>query len=134
MDVPSTSLELGTKSLKNIENTISAQSSDSVLINQLQCDYLFHKLRESLNDAKACIDGLSPQDIQQSSCILKSLAQTWKEGEILVGDCCNAQWIQVAMILANAKEHFTSLIFKLRLYMQLFPKHFQGRSNKGVFD
>jgi hypothetical protein len=65
---------------------------------------------------------------------LESLAQTWKEGEILVGDCCDAQWIRVAMIWANAKEHFTSLIFKLRLYMQLFPKHFQGRSNKGVFD
>jgi serine/threonine protein kinase len=40
--------------------------------------------------------------------------------EILVGGCCDAQWIQGAMILANAKEHFTSLIFKLRLYMQLF--------------
>ncbi|CAM6043457.1 unnamed protein product [Sphagnum compactum] len=120
VDGPSTYLELGTKSLKNVENTISIQSSDSVLINQLQCHYLFDKLRESLNDAKACIDGLSPQDIQRSCCILESLAQTWKEGEILVGDCCDAQWIRVAIILANAKEHFTSLIFKLRLYMQLF--------------
>ncbi|CAM6036319.1 unnamed protein product [Sphagnum compactum] len=130
VDVPSTSLELGTKSLKNVENTISAQSSDSVLINQLQCDYLFHKLRESLNDAKACIDGLSPQDIQRSCCILESLAQTWKEGEILVRDCCDAQWIRVAMILANAKEHFTSLIFKLRLYMQLFQSIFKEGATK----
>jgi serine/threonine protein kinase len=131
VDVPSTSLELGTKSLKNVENMISTQSSDSVLINQLQCDYLFHKLRESLNDAKACIDGLSPQDIQRSCCILESLAQTWKEGEILVGDCCDAQWIRVAMILANAKEHFTSLIFKLRLYMQLFQSIFkEGATNE----
>ncbi|KAH9533945.1 hypothetical protein CY35_18G080500 [Sphagnum magellanicum] len=133
VDVPSTSLELGTKSLKNIENTISAQSSDLVLINQLQCDYLFHKLRESLNDAKACIDGLSPQDIQRSCCILKSLAQTWKEGEILVGDCCDAQWIRVAMILANAKEHFTSLIFKLRLYTQLFQSIFKEGATKEFF-
>jgi hypothetical protein len=116
--------------LKNIENTISAQSSDSVLINQLQCDYLFHKLRESLNDAKACIDGLSPQDIQRSYCILENLAQTWKEGEILVGDCCDAQWIRVAMILANAKEHFTSLIFKLRLYTQLFQSIFKEGATK----
>ncbi|CAK9225230.1 unnamed protein product [Sphagnum troendelagicum] len=130
VDVPSTSLELGTKSLKNVENTISAQSSDSVLINQLQCDYLFHKLRESLNDAKACIDGLSPQDIQRSCCILESLAQTWKEGEILVGDCCDAQWIRVAMILANAKEHFTCLIFKLRLYVQLFQSIFKEGATK----
>jgi serine/threonine protein kinase len=130
VDVPSTHLELGTKSLKNVENTISAQSSDSVLINQLQCNYLFHKLRESLNDAKACIDGLSPQDIQRSRCILESLAQTWKEGEILVGDCCDAQWIRVAMILANAKEHFTSLIFKLRLYMQLFQSIFKEGATK----
>jgi hypothetical protein len=131
VDVPSTYLELGTKSLKNVENTISAQSSDLVLINQLQCDYLFHKLRESLNDAKACIDGLSPQDIQlRSCCILESLAQTWKEGEILVGDCCDAQWIRVAMILANAKEHFTSLIFKLRLYMQLFQSIFKEGATK----
>ncbi|CAK9224471.1 unnamed protein product [Sphagnum troendelagicum] len=127
---PSTFLELGTKSLKNVENTISAQSSNSVLINQLQCDYLVHKLRESLNDAKACIDGLSPQDIQPPCCILESLAQTWKEGEILVVDCCDAQWIRVAMILANAKEHFTSLIFKLRLYMQLFQSIFKEGATK----
>ncbi|CAN5970163.1 unnamed protein product [Sphagnum jensenii] len=130
VDVPSTFLELGTKSLKNVENTISAQSSDSVLINQLQCDYLFHKLRESLNDAKACIDGSSPQDNKRSCCILESLAQTWKEGEILVGDCCDAQWIRVAMILANAKEHFTFLIFKLRLYMQLFQSIFKEGATK----
>ncbi|CAM6068468.1 unnamed protein product [Sphagnum tenellum] len=130
VDGPSTYLELGTKSLKNIENMISIQSSNSVLINQCQCHYLFDKLRESLNDAKACIDGLSPQNIQQSCCILESLAQTWKEGEMLVGDCCDAQWIQVAMILANAKEHFTSLIFKLRLYMQLFQSIFKEGATK----
>jgi len=131
VDGPSTYLELGTKSLKKIENMISIQSSDPILINQLQCHYLFDKLRESLNDAKACIDGLSPQYIQRSCCILESLAQTWKEGEILVGDCCDAEWIRVAMILANAKEHFTSLIFKLRLYMQLFQSIFkEGATNE----
>ncbi|KAH9571985.1 hypothetical protein CY35_02G122700 [Sphagnum magellanicum] len=130
VDGPSWYLELGTKSLKNIENMISIQSSNSVLINQLQCHYLFDKLRESLNDAKACIDGLSPQDIQRSYCILENLAQTWKEGEILVGDCCDAQWIRVAMILANAKEHFKSLIFKLRLYMQLFQSIFKEGATK----
>jgi hypothetical protein len=130
VDGPSTYLELGTKALKNVENMFSIQSSDSVLINQLQCHYLFDKLCESLNDAKACIDGLSPQDIQRSCCILESLAQTWKEGEILVGDCCDAQWIRVAMILANAKEHFTSLIFKLRLYMQLFQSIFKEGATK----
>jgi hypothetical protein len=130
VDGPSTYLELGTKSLKNVENTISIQSSDSVLINQLQCQYLFDKLCESLNDVKACLDCLSPQDIRRSCCILESLAQTWKEGEILVGDCCDAQWIQAAMILANAKEHFTSLIFKLRLYMQLFQSIFKEGATK----
>ncbi len=131
MDGPSTYLELGIKSLKKIENMISIQSSDPILINQLQCHYLFDKLRESLNDAKACIDGLSPQYIQRSCCILESLAQTWKEGEILVGDCCDAEWIRVAMILANAKEHFTSLILKLRLYMQLFQSIFkEGATNE----
>jgi hypothetical protein len=123
-------LELGTKSLKNVENMISIQSSDSVLINQLQCHYLFDKLCESLNDAKTCIDGLSPQDSQRACCILESLSQTWKEGEILVGDCCDTQWIRVAMILANAKEHFTSLIFKLRLYMQLFQSIFKEGATK----
>jgi hypothetical protein len=56
---------------------------------------------------------------------LERLAQTWTEGEILVGDCCDAQWIRAAMIFANAKEHFTSLIFKLRLYMQLFQSIFK---------
>jgi hypothetical protein len=36
----------------------------------------------------------------------------------------------VAMILANAKEHFTSLIFKLRLYMQLFQSIFKEGATK----
>jgi hypothetical protein len=130
VDGPSTYLELGTNSLKNVENMISIQSSDSVLINQLQCHYLFDKLRESLNDAKACIDGLSPQDSQRDCCILERLAQTWKEAEILVGDCCDAEWIRAARIFANAKEHFTSLIFKLRLYMQLFQSIFKEGATK----
>jgi hypothetical protein len=54
-----------------------------------------------------------------------------KEVEILVGDCCDAQWIQSAMILANAKEHFASLAFKLRLNMQLLQSIFkEGATEK----
>ncbi len=105
------------KNFQKIGTMISSKSSNSTPINQLQCQYLFDKLCESLADAKACIHGLSSPNIQRSDLVLKSLTRTWKELEILVGGCCDAQ---AAMILANAKEHFTSLIFKLRLYMQLF--------------
>jgi serine/threonine protein kinase len=111
---------IATKKFQKIGTMISSKSSDSTPINQLQCQYLFDKLCESLADAKACAHGLSSPNIQRSCLVLKSLTRTWKEVEILVGGCCDAQWIQAAMILANAKEHFTSLIFKLRLYMQLF--------------
>jgi tRNA A-37 threonylcarbamoyl transferase component Bud32 len=117
---PSAYLDIATKHFQKIGTMISSKSSNSTPINQLQCQYLFDKLCESLADAKACVHGLSSPNIQRSSLVLKSLTRTWKEVEILVGGCCDAQWIQAAMILANAKEHFTSLIFKLRLYMQLF--------------
>ncbi len=117
---PSTYLELATKNFQKIGTMILSKSSDSTPINQLQCQYLFDKLLESLKDAKACVHGLSSPNIQRSHLVLKSLTQTWKEVEILVGGCCDPQWIQAAMILANAKEHFKSLIFKLKLYMQLF--------------
>jgi hypothetical protein len=53
-----------------------------------------------------------------------------KEVEILVGDCCDAKWIQSAMILANAKEHFASLAFKLRLNMQLLQSIFKEGATK----
>jgi tRNA A-37 threonylcarbamoyl transferase component Bud32 len=110
---------IATKNFQKIGTMISSKSSNSTPINQLQCQYLFDKLCESLADAKACTHGLSSPNIQRSYLVLKSLTRTWKEVEILVGGCCDAQWIQAAMILANAKEHFTSLILKLSLYMQL---------------
>ncbi len=118
---PSAYLEhIATKKFQKIGTMILSKSSDSTPINQLQCQYLFDKLRESLEDAKACAHGVSSPNIKRSYLVLKSLTRTWKEVEILVGGCYDAQWIQAAMILANAKEHFTSLIFKLRLYTQLF--------------
>jgi hypothetical protein len=122
--VPSANLELATKSMMHIQILISP-------LNQLQCLYLLDKLCETLNDAKACIHGLPPQDIERTHHILENLARTAKEVEILVGDCCDAQWIQSAMILANAKEHFASLAFKLRLNMQLLQSIFkEGATEK----
>ncbi|CAM6049302.1 unnamed protein product, partial [Sphagnum compactum] len=81
---PSTYLELATKFFHKIGTMISSKSSDSTPINQLQCQYLFDKLLESLKDAKACVHGLSSPNIQRSHLVLKSLTQTWKEVEILV--------------------------------------------------
>ncbi len=92
---------------------------------------ILDKLCETLNDAKAYIHGLSPQNIQRTHHTLEYLARTPKEVEILVGDCCDAQWIQSAMILANTKEHFVSLAFKLRLNMQLLQSIFkEGATEK----
>jgi hypothetical protein len=122
--VPSAYLELATKSMMHIQILISP-------LNQLQCLYLLDKLCETLNDAKAYIHGLSPQNIERTHHTLEYLARTAKEVEILVGDCCDAQWIQSAMIWANAKEHFASLAFKLRLNMQLLQSIFkEGATEK----
>ncbi len=39
---------------------------------------------------------------------------------------------QAAIIVANTKEHFASLAFKLRLYMQLLQSSFEKKATKMV--
>jgi hypothetical protein len=114
-----------------IKNLISPKSANLVPINELQCQYLWVKLCETVKGVKACIQDASLQHIQKSHHSLKSLAQLAKEAEKLVHDCCDVEWIQAAMIFANAKEHFSSLTFKLRLYMELLQSIFkEGATNE----
>jgi hypothetical protein len=113
-----------------IQFSISPESANPVPINELQCQYLWVKLCETLKGAKACIQDASLQHIQESHDILKSLAGLANEAEKLVHDCCDAKWIQAAMIFANAKEHFASLTFKLRLYMELLQIIFEEGATK----
>jgi hypothetical protein len=112
-------LELVANSLMHLQILISTQSENPVTINELQCQYLLEKFCDTLTSAKACIQDAYLEYIQESHDILKSLAQLAKEAEKLVHDCCDRELIQAAMIFANAKEHFASLIFKLRLHMEL---------------
>ncbi|CAM6048037.1 unnamed protein product [Sphagnum compactum] len=128
--VPSLYLDLAANSLMHIQILISPESSNLVPINELQCQYLLGKLCDTLKGAKACIQDASLQRVQESQHTLKSLAQLAKEAEKLVHDCCDAEWIQAAMIFANAQEHFASLTFKLRLYMQLLQSIFQEGATK----
>jgi hypothetical protein len=114
----------------HIQNLISPESANPVPINELQCQYLWVKLCETLKGAKACIQDASLQHIQESHDTLKSFARLAKEAEKLVHDCCDAEWIQAAMIFANAKEHFASLTFKLRLYMELLQSIFEEGATK----
>jgi len=53
-----------------------------------------------------------------------------KEAKKLVCDCCDPDWIQAAMIFANAKGHFASLTFQLRLYMELLHCTFKEEAAK----
>ncbi len=123
-------LDLAANSLMRIQNSISPESATPVPINELQCQYVLQKLSDTLKGVKACIQDASLQRVQQSHDTLKSLARLAKEAEKLVHDCCGAEWIQAAMIFANAKEHFASLTFKLRLYMELFQSIFEDRVTK----
>jgi hypothetical protein len=128
--VPSRYLELAANSLMHIQILISPESANVVPINELQCQYLLGKLCDTLNGAKACIQDASLQHDQESRDTLKSLAQLAKEAQKLVCDCCDAEWIQAAMIFANAKEHFSSLSFKLGLYMELLQSIFEEGATK----
>ncbi len=128
--VPSEYLDLAANSLMRIQNSISPESANRVPINELQCQYLWVKLGETLKGVKACIQDASLQHIQESHDTLKSLARLAKEAEKLVHDCCDAEWIQAAMIFANAKEHFASLTFKLGLYMELLQSIFKDGATK----
>jgi hypothetical protein len=125
--IPFGYLDFATNSMMHIQRLISPDMANMVTIKQLLCHYLFDKLCKTLNDATTWIHGPSFWDIQRSYHNLENLAQRVQEVEILVGDCCDAWWIQVAMILANVKEHFASLAFKLSLYLQLLENNFNER-------
>jgi tRNA A-37 threonylcarbamoyl transferase component Bud32 len=128
---PSRYLELAAKSLKYVQIMISPQSGNPIpIINELQCQYLLEKFRDTLAGAKASIQDASFQRIQKSHDTLKSLARLAKEAEKLVRDCCNPEWIQAAMIFANAKEHFASLTFKFTLYVELLQSIFKEGATK----
>ncbi len=103
------------------------------MINELQCQYLLEKFCDTLIGARACIQDASLQHIQESHDTLKRLAWLAKEAKKLVHDCCNPEWIQAAMIFANAKEHFVSLTFQLRLYMELLQHTFDEKTTKEFF-
>jgi hypothetical protein len=130
---PSWYLELAVNSLMHIQILISSESANPVPINELQCQYLLGKLFDTLTDAKACIQDASLQGVRESHDTLKSLARLAKEAEKLVHDCCDAEWIQAAMIFGNAKEHFASLTFKLRLYMELLQSISKEGATKEFF-
>ncbi len=123
-------LELAANSLMHLQILISPQSENPVAINEFQCQYLLEKFCDTLTCAKAYIQDASLQHFQKSHDILKSLARLAKEAEKLVRDCCDPQWIQAAMIFANANEHFASLTFKLRLYMELLQSIFKEGATK----
>jgi hypothetical protein len=114
----------------HIQILISPESANVVPINELQCQYLLEKLCDTLKGAKACIQDASLQHVQELHDTLKILARLAKEAEKLVHDCCDAEWIQAAMIFGNAKEHFASLTFKLRLYMELLESNFKEGATK----
>jgi len=128
--VPVQNLELATNFLMRLQILISRQNENPVAINELQCQYLLEKFCDTLTGAKACIQDASLQHVQESHNTLNSLAQLAKEAEKLVRDCCDPKWIQAAMIFANAKEHFASLTFKLRLYMELLQSIFKEGATK----
>jgi hypothetical protein len=123
-------LELAANSLMRIQKSISPESANPVPINELQCRYLLGKLFDTLTGAKLCMQDTSLQRVQASHDTLKSLAGLAKEAEKLVHDCCDAKWIQAAMICGNAKEYFASLTFKLRLYMELLQSIFEEGATK----
>ncbi len=127
---PFPDLELVANSLMHLQILISTQSENPITINELQCQYLLEKFCDTLTGAKACIQDASLQHVQKSHDILKSLARLATEADKLVRGCCDPNWIQAAMIFANAKEHFASLTFKLRLYSELLQNIFKEGTTK----
>jgi hypothetical protein len=58
------------------------------------------------------------------------LLQVTKDAEILVKGYCNNHLIQVAITMANAKEHFASLAFKVELCMALLRNNSNEETKK----
>ncbi len=113
-----------TRVLLVVQNLTSLETSNAFQINKLQCEYLCVKLCESMNDVYIYIQDLMRQDgIRSTQNILKKLWQVAKDGEILVQGCRSNQWIQTAIIFADAKEHFASLVLKVELYMALLQNN-----------
>jgi len=99
----------------------------SCKFNNKQCGYLAGKLEEAVLDASSFIAKFrakrhgpcSSEDVENIFKLVLALATQIKG---FVRRCCDAEWIQAAMIFTNVSEYVTSLGFNVQLCKLAFEK------------
>jgi hypothetical protein len=112
--------------LKDCKEAVQGDLS-SCKINNKQCEYLAGKLEEAVLDASSFIEEFrakhhgpcSSEDVENIFKLVLALATQIKG---FVRRCCDAEWIQAAMIFTNVSEYVTSLGLNVQLCKLAFEK------------
>ncbi|CAM6071445.1 unnamed protein product [Sphagnum tenellum] len=96
---------------------VGPEKAQLLQLNASQCGALKMKLLETATSIQDFVDSLSPirRRLYAKSCkiALQELYQVVKDAEAIIHSCCDKNWLQAAIKLANNTEAFVHVIFKL---------------------
>jgi len=104
-------------SLDVVRALVGPENAQLLQLNASQCGALKMKLLETATSLQDFVDSLSPIDrrLYEKSCktALQEFYRVIKEVEAIIHSCCDKNWLQAAIKLANNTEAFVDVIFKL---------------------
>jgi hypothetical protein len=104
-------------SLDVVRALVGPENAESQQLNASQCGALKTKLLETATSIQAFFDSLSPMDrrLYAKSCkrAVQEFYRVVKDAEAIIHSCCDKNWLQAALKLANNTETFVDVIFKL---------------------
>jgi hypothetical protein len=104
-------------SLDVVRALVGPENAQLLQLNASQCGALKTKLLETARSIRDLVDFLSPIDrrLYEKSCktALQEFYLVVKDAEAIIHSCCDKNWLQAALKLANNTEAFVDVIFKL---------------------
>ncbi|CAM6045642.1 unnamed protein product [Sphagnum compactum] len=104
-------------SLDVVRALVGPENAQLLQLNASQCGALKMKLLETATSIQDFVDSLSPIDrrLYEKSCktALQEFYRVVKDAEAIIHSCCDKNWLQAAIKLANNTEAFVDVMFKL---------------------
>ncbi len=107
-------------SLDVVRALVGPENAQLLQLNASQCGALKMKLLETATSIQDFVDSLSPihRRLYEKSCetALQEFYRLVKDAEAIIHSCCDKNWLQAAIKLANNTEAFVDVIFKLEWF------------------
>lgn len=104
-------------SLDVVRALVGPENAQLLQLNASQCGVLKMKLLETATSIQDFVDSLPPihRRLYKKSCEtgLQEFYRVVKDAEAIIHSCCDKNWLQAAIKLANNTEAFVDVIFKL---------------------